>query len=186
MEQCPSFSPPRRDIRTPDAVPGATEVWSERLDTLNNKFERLLEALSQRLKTAAEVNGAEGLVSTVVVFSFYLFLFWNGKCDHFFLEKKRWLTNHTSHFILFDKFCVIFHIIIYFITKDKVYQKEYFFFGNNTLMNINWILLYNTSGTDDKLLNHYRFSYESKVTNRSKMKNKDSDKKYMKSVNLTN
>lgn len=68
MEQRPSFSPPRRDIRSPDGVPGATEVWSERLDTLNNKFERLLEALSQRLKTAVEVSGAQGLVSTDFVY----------------------------------------------------------------------------------------------------------------------
>lgn len=73
MEQRPSFTPPRRDIRSPDSIPGATEVWSERLDNLNNKFERLLEALSQRLKTAVEVNGAEGLVST----KHFLLLFYN-------------------------------------------------------------------------------------------------------------
>lgn len=84
MEQRPSFSPPRRDIRASDAIPGATEVWSERLDTLNNKFERLLEALSQRLKTAVEVNGAEGLVSTIFIIYFLVFFLSmqkiNGKC----------------------------------------------------------------------------------------------------------
>ncbi|XP_055390510.1 dystonin isoform X38 [Condylostylus longicornis] len=61
VEARPSFSPPRRDLRPPDADPGATEVFSQRLDTLNNKYERLLEMLSQRLKTAIEVNGADGL-----------------------------------------------------------------------------------------------------------------------------
>lgn len=75
MEQCPSFSPPRRDIHAADGIPGATEVWSGRLDTLNNKFERLLEALSQRLKTAVEVNGAEGLVSAVLFIPYLIYFF---------------------------------------------------------------------------------------------------------------
>lgn len=64
MEVRPSFSPPRRDLRPLGADPGATEVYSQRLDILNLKYERLLETLSQRLKTAIEVNGADGLVST--------------------------------------------------------------------------------------------------------------------------
>ncbi|XP_037914658.1 microtubule-actin cross-linking factor 1 isoform X36 [Hermetia illucens] len=61
VEVRPSFSPPRRDLRPLGADPGATEVYSQRLDILNLKYERLLETLSQRLKTAIEVNGADGL-----------------------------------------------------------------------------------------------------------------------------
>ncbi|XP_049546724.1 dystonin isoform X29 [Anopheles darlingi] len=57
----PSFSPPRHDLRPADADPGATEVYSKRLDTLNSRFESLFEQLTQRLKTAIEVNGADGL-----------------------------------------------------------------------------------------------------------------------------
>lgn len=63
VETRPSFSPPRRDLRPPGQDPGANEVYTERLDTLNTKFQRLLEQLSQRLKTAIEVSGADGLVS---------------------------------------------------------------------------------------------------------------------------
>jgi hypothetical protein len=61
----PSFSPPRRDLRPADADPGANEVYSHRLDQLNSKYERLLEMLSKRLRTAIEVNGADGLVSEI-------------------------------------------------------------------------------------------------------------------------
>ncbi|XP_050079920.1 microtubule-actin cross-linking factor 1 isoform X37 [Anopheles maculipalpis] len=57
----PSFSPPRQDLRPANADPGATEVYSKRLDTLNVRFETLVEQLTQRLKTAIEVNGADGL-----------------------------------------------------------------------------------------------------------------------------
>lgn len=57
----PSFSAPRRDLR--QEIPGAAEVYSQRLDTLNVKYESLVQLLSQRLKTAIEVNGADGLVS---------------------------------------------------------------------------------------------------------------------------
>ncbi|XP_035790489.1 microtubule-actin cross-linking factor 1-like isoform X22 [Anopheles albimanus] len=57
----PSFSPPRHDLRPADADPGATEVYSKRLDSLNSRFESLFEQLTQRLKTAIEVNGADGL-----------------------------------------------------------------------------------------------------------------------------
>ena len=63
MEIRPSYSPPRRDMRPVDAEPGATECYSLRLDTLNHKYEALVQMLSQRLKTSIEVNGAEGLVS---------------------------------------------------------------------------------------------------------------------------
>lgn len=69
VETRPSFSPPRRDLRPPGMDPGANEVYTERLDALNTKFQRLLEQLSQRLKTAIEVSGADGLVSTDI----YLF-----------------------------------------------------------------------------------------------------------------
>lgn len=62
-ETRPSFSPPRRDLRPPGSDPGANEMYTQRLDTLNTKFQRLLEQLTQRLKTAIEVNGASGLVS---------------------------------------------------------------------------------------------------------------------------
>lgn len=65
VETRPSFSPPRRDLRPPGEDPGANEVYTERLDTLNTKFQRLLELLAQRLKTAIEVSGAEGLVSVL-------------------------------------------------------------------------------------------------------------------------
>lgn len=61
MEIRPSFSAPRRDLRSDD--PGATEVYGQRLDTLNAKYESLVQLLSQRLRTAIEVNGADGLVS---------------------------------------------------------------------------------------------------------------------------
>lgn len=60
MEIRPSFSPPRRDVRTGE--PGATEVYTQRLDNLNLKYESLVQLLSQRLRTAIEVSGAEGLV----------------------------------------------------------------------------------------------------------------------------
>lgn len=68
MEKRPSFSPPRRDLRPPGVDPGANEIYTERLDTLNNKFQRLLEQLSQRLRTAIEVSGADGLVSRILCF----------------------------------------------------------------------------------------------------------------------
>ncbi|XP_065091709.1 dystonin isoform X9 [Ochlerotatus camptorhynchus] len=61
VEMRPSFSPPRQDLRPPDADPGATEVYSKRLDTLNGRYDSLIEHLTQRLKTAIEVNGADGL-----------------------------------------------------------------------------------------------------------------------------
>ncbi|XP_037953237.1 dystonin isoform X24 [Teleopsis dalmanni] len=61
IEARPSFSPPRRDLRPPDSDPGATQYYSHRLDALNIKYDRLLEQLSQRLKTAIEVNGSDGL-----------------------------------------------------------------------------------------------------------------------------
>lgn len=54
-------------MRLPDADPGATEVFTQRLDELNRKFEKLLESLSQRLKTAVEVGGVDGLVSRFVI-----------------------------------------------------------------------------------------------------------------------
>lgn len=57
----PSFTAPRRDLRSDE--PGAAEVFSQRLDSLNSNYESLVQLLSQRLKTAIEVNGAEGLVS---------------------------------------------------------------------------------------------------------------------------
>lgn len=57
----PSFSPPRRDIRTGE--PGAAEIYGQRLDNLNTRYESLVQSLSQRLRTAIEVNGADGLVS---------------------------------------------------------------------------------------------------------------------------
>ena len=57
----PSFTPPRRDIHSGE--PGASEVYSQRLDSLNTNYESLVQLLSQRLKTAIEVNGADGLVS---------------------------------------------------------------------------------------------------------------------------
>lgn len=57
----PSFSPPRRDVRAEE--PGAAEVYSQKLDSLNTNYESLVQLLSQRLRTAIEVNGAEGLVS---------------------------------------------------------------------------------------------------------------------------
>lgn len=63
LEARPSFSPPRRDLRPADSDPGATQYYSQRLDNLNTKYDRLLEQLSQRLKTAIEVNGSDGLVS---------------------------------------------------------------------------------------------------------------------------
>lgn len=59
----PSFSPPRRDIRADE--PGAAEVYSQRLDSLNTNYESLVQLLSQRLRTAIEVNGADGLVSSL-------------------------------------------------------------------------------------------------------------------------
>lgn len=74
METRPSFSPPRRDLRPPGTDPGANEVYTERLDTLNINFQSLLERLTQRLKTAIEVSGADGLVSRYHNFLFYFLL----------------------------------------------------------------------------------------------------------------
>lgn len=71
MEARPSFSPPRRDLRPADSDPGATQYYSQRLDILNTKYDRLLEQLSQRLKTAIEVNGSDGLVSFAKFLSYY-------------------------------------------------------------------------------------------------------------------
>lgn len=75
MEKRPSFSPPRRDLRPPGVDPGANEVYTERLDALNLKFQRLLEQLSQRLRTAIEVSGADGLVSTNKHFELLIYLY---------------------------------------------------------------------------------------------------------------
>lgn len=58
-------------MRLPDADPGATEVFTQRLDDLNKKFEKLLESLSQRLKTAVEVSGVDGLVSKIYFVYFF-------------------------------------------------------------------------------------------------------------------
>jgi hypothetical protein len=44
-------------------VPSASEYYTQRLDTLNNGYDKLIESLSQRLRTAIEVNGAKNLVS---------------------------------------------------------------------------------------------------------------------------
>lgn len=79
VETRPSFSPPRRDLRPPGADPGANEVYTERLDILNTKFQRLLEQLTQRLKTAIEVSGADGLVSVFFKFFFLIHFVENTK-----------------------------------------------------------------------------------------------------------
>lgn len=50
-------------MRPLDSDPGATELYSNRLDNLNSKFEKLLETLTHRLKTSVEVNGDNGVVS---------------------------------------------------------------------------------------------------------------------------
>lgn len=54
--------------------PGAAEVFTQRLDNLNLKYESLVQLLSQRLRTAIEVSGAEGLVreSSSCRYEFYL------------------------------------------------------------------------------------------------------------------
>lgn len=64
-EARPSFSAPRRlQLRSSTGDDsGADDVYSRRLDQLNGKFERLVESLNQRIRTAVEVNGADGLVS---------------------------------------------------------------------------------------------------------------------------
>lgn len=87
IETRPSFSPPRRDLRPPGYDPGANEVYTERLDALNTKFQRLLEQLTQRLKTAIEVSGADGLVSNHFTF-IYLFIFSKNLCLSNLNEKK--------------------------------------------------------------------------------------------------
>ena len=69
LEVRPSFAPPRRDLRSSESDPGATQYYSQRLDILNMKYDRLLEQLSQRLKTAIEVNGSDGLVSKSISYS---------------------------------------------------------------------------------------------------------------------
>lgn len=74
MEARPSFAPPRRDLRPADSDPGATQYYSQRLDILNTKYDRLLEQLSQRLKTAIEVNGSDGLVSEEFINVICLFI----------------------------------------------------------------------------------------------------------------
>lgn len=84
VETRPSFSPPRRDLRPPGVDPGANEVYTERLDALNSKFQRLLEQLSQRLKTAVEVDGADGLVSV----SFFLLLQFSNQFRNNFRVNK--------------------------------------------------------------------------------------------------
>lgn len=75
LEVRPSFAPPRRDLRPAESDPGATQYYSQCLDLLNTKYERLLEQLSQRLKTAIEVNGSDGLVSPEFFLQFsFLFI----------------------------------------------------------------------------------------------------------------
>lgn len=59
VEMRPSFSAPRSLIQNQDQETGAAKFYAQGLDTLNEKYERLLEQLYQRLKTAIEVSGAE-------------------------------------------------------------------------------------------------------------------------------
>lgn len=159
VEQRPSFSPPRRDIHLADAVPGATEVWSGRLDTLNTKFERLLEALSQRLKTAVEVNGAEGLVSTVFCYFSYL-------CE---MESET-LFKHDYTRRSLPISCLI-NFVSYFISSIKVFLSIKITFGNNMLMNINWIwrLSSNLSFENPKELKLIVLESKSATTDRLKI-----------------
>ncbi|XP_067629133.1 dystonin isoform X3 [Eurosta solidaginis] len=56
-EVSPSFTCPQRILRPMENDPGAAEYYSQSLGNLNNKYNQLLELLSQRLKTAREVNG---------------------------------------------------------------------------------------------------------------------------------
>lgn len=61
-------------MRPLDSDPGATELYSNRLDNLNSKFEKLLETLTHRLKTSVEVNGDNGVVSLIFYFFFINFI----------------------------------------------------------------------------------------------------------------
>ncbi|XP_017463645.1 PREDICTED: microtubule-actin cross-linking factor 1 isoform X3 [Rhagoletis zephyria] len=60
LEASPSSSLPRQDLQT-GSDPGAAKYYSHHLATLNTKYSRLLEILSQRLITAIEVNGSQNL-----------------------------------------------------------------------------------------------------------------------------
>lgn len=57
VETRPSFSPPRTDMKMPDDDLGAAEVYSHRLDVLNDKFEQLRNALIARINEEANGNG---------------------------------------------------------------------------------------------------------------------------------
>ncbi|XP_039956872.1 microtubule-actin cross-linking factor 1 isoform X1 [Bactrocera tryoni] len=61
LEVCPSFLPPRSDILLIENDPGAAEYYRSYLATLNTKYNRLLELITQRIKTAVEVNGINNL-----------------------------------------------------------------------------------------------------------------------------
>ncbi|XP_053967039.1 microtubule-actin cross-linking factor 1 isoform X18 [Anastrepha ludens] len=61
QEVSPSFSVPRQDLPQNVKDSGAAKYFNQRLITLNTKYSRLLELLSQRLKTAIEVNGSKSL-----------------------------------------------------------------------------------------------------------------------------
>ncbi|XP_054090020.1 microtubule-actin cross-linking factor 1 isoform X18 [Zeugodacus cucurbitae] len=61
LEVCPSFLPPRSDSLPKESDPGAAEYYRLSLATLNAKYNRLLELLTQRLRTAVEVNDINNL-----------------------------------------------------------------------------------------------------------------------------
>lgn len=63
LEVSPSFLPPRSDTLPIENDLGAAEYYRSNLATLNTKYNRLLELIAQRLRTAIEVNGINNLVS---------------------------------------------------------------------------------------------------------------------------
>nr|XP_036218003.1 microtubule-actin cross-linking factor 1 isoform X8 [Bactrocera oleae] len=61
LEVSPSFLPPRSDTLPIENDLGAAEYYRSNLATLNTKYNRLLELIAQRLRTAIEVNGINNL-----------------------------------------------------------------------------------------------------------------------------
>lgn len=119
METRPSFSPPRRDLRPPGMDPGANEVYTERLDALNTKFQRLLEQLSQRLKTAIEVSGADGLVSTDIylffarkfsIFELINFSVWAMSITRKLIENEKNPVDDWKDVLILKKICNLYRI----------------------------------------------------------------------------
>ncbi|XP_054090014.1 dystonin isoform X12 [Zeugodacus cucurbitae] len=84
LEVCPSFLPPRSDSLPKESDPGAAEYYRLSLATLNAKYNRLLELLTQRLRTAVEVNDINNLQAVFEKFNI---------CEESVNELLKWVST---------------------------------------------------------------------------------------------